>query len=78
MVDRNEMETLTASFRGALGTAQALVALEERMAALDIHTDIDAATLDELARLAHANAIAAQALRGFIGTMQARRGPGAA
>ena len=77
MVDRNEIDTLKASFRGALSAAKALGALEQRITALDSHGDIDAETLEELARLAHANGIAAQALRGFIATMQARRAAGA-
>ena len=73
MVDRNEIETLKASFRGAIGAATALGALDTRIAALDPNADVDAATLEELARLAHANAVAAQALRGFVGTIQTRR-----
>lgn len=71
------METLKASFRGALGAASALAAFEDRIVSLDVRADIDAATLDEIARVAHANGVAAQALRGFIGTMQARRAAGA-
>ncbi|OFW06874.1 MAG: hypothetical protein A3H96_14520 [Acidobacteria bacterium RIFCSPLOWO2_02_FULL_67_36] len=77
MVDRNEIETLKASWRGALSAAHALAALEDRVVGLDPHADLDAAALEELARLAHANGLAAQALRGFIETMRARRAAGA-
>ena len=74
MTDRNEIETLKASFRGALSAAEPLAALNAKVQALDPHGDVAAADLEELARLALAHAIAAQALRGFIETMRTRRG----
>jgi hypothetical protein len=74
MTDWNEMEALKASFRGALGASEALAALKDGIAALDSHADIAADDLDQLARLTLAHAIAAQALRGLVVTMQDRRG----
>jgi hypothetical protein len=74
MTDRNEIETLKASLRGALAAAEPLAALSGKVQALDPHGDVAAADLEELARLALAHAIAAQALRGFIETMRTRRG----
>ena len=78
MTDLIEIETLKASYRGARAASDALAALRARIEGLDSHGDIDPAMLEEIARVAHAHAVAAQALRGFIGTMQARRGAGAA
>jgi hypothetical protein len=73
MTDRNEMEALKASFRGALSTAETLAALQDKVAALDPAGDISADDLEELARATLANAIAAQALRGLVDTMRNRR-----
>lgn len=78
MADVNEMEALKASFRGALSTADTLAALKDKLTGLDSHAEIAAEDLDELGRLTLAHAIAAQALRGFVVTMQTRRGAGAA
>lgn len=78
MTDVNELEALKASFRGALGTADRLLDLKAMVAALDAQADIAAEDLEELGRVTLAHAIAAQALRGFVVTMQTRRGLGAA
>ena len=73
MTDRNEMEALKASFRGALSTADTLAALHDTVARLDPAGDISADDLEELARVTLAHAIAAQALRGLVDTMRTRR-----
>ena len=78
MSDVNELEALKASFRGTLAATERLAGLWERVAALDPHADIAAADLEELGRVSLAHAVAAQALRGFVVTMQTRRGVGAA
>jgi hypothetical protein len=73
MADSSEIEALKASFRGALVTAGSLEALEDQVAALDSRTGISADALDELARVTLAHAVAAQALRGLVEGMRARR-----
>jgi HAMP domain-containing protein len=73
MADSNEIEALKASFRGALGTAAALAALEDRVLALDPRGDIPAEDLDELGRVTLAHAVSSQALRGLIESIRARR-----
>jgi hypothetical protein len=78
MSDSNEIEALKASMRGTRAAADALAAVAGTVEGLDPHAEIDAAQLEELARLSLANAIAAQALRGLVGTMLARRGMTAA
>ena len=74
MADVTEIAALKASLRGALATADALEALKERVEAIDPHGDIVAADLEELSRVTAAHAIASSALRGFVNTMNARRG----
>lgn len=78
MSDVNEMEALKASFRGAVSAGERLLEFRDRVAALDPHAEISAQDLDELGRVTLAHAIAAQALRGFVVTIQTRRGAGAA
>jgi HAMP domain-containing protein len=73
MADSNEIEALKASFRGALSTAAALAALEDRVLALDPRADIPAEDLDELGRVTLAHAVSSQALRGLIESIRARR-----
>lgn len=73
MADSNEIEALKASFRGALSTAAALAALEDRVLALDPRADFPAEDLDELGRVTLAHAVASQALRGLIESIRARR-----
>lgn len=74
MSNPNEIAALKASFRGAVGTAQTLAALAERIEALDPAGDVPADVLDELARVTAAHAIASAALRGLVNTIAARRG----
>jgi hypothetical protein len=74
MSDPTEIEALKASLRGAISTAEALHDVAARVEQVDPHTDVAAGDLEELARLALANAIAAQALRGLVDTMLRRRG----
>jgi hypothetical protein len=74
MTDTNEIEALKASLRGALSAAETLAQVKEQVLAIDPRGDVDAAVLEELARVSLAHAIAAQALRGLIDTMRARRG----
>ncbi len=78
MTDPNELEALKASFRGALGTAAALEALKDKVAALGPNHDIAAVELEELARVTLAHAVSSQALRGLVETMRVRRETGAA
>jgi hypothetical protein len=73
MTDPNEISALKASFRGALHTADALHALQDRVEALDVHSDVTAADLEELSRITAAHALASAALRGLVNTMIARR-----
>ena len=74
MTDHNEIRALKASFRGAMDTAASLASLAERIEGLDDHAEIDAGLLEEFARVAGGHSVAAAALRGFIATMQTRRG----
>jgi hypothetical protein len=74
MADSNELEALKASFRGAIGTAAALDALKDKVAALDPHSDIGLEDLEELSRVTLAHAVSSQALRGLVESMRARRG----
>ncbi len=67
------MEALKASFRGALSTTDGLLALKDRVLALDPSGDISPPDLEELAAATLAHAVAAQALRGLVETMRARR-----
>jgi hypothetical protein len=73
MTDPNELAALKASFLGALATASALEPLKDRVAALKPEGDLEAADLEELARVTLAHAVSAQALRGLIETIRARR-----
>ena len=73
MADSNEIEALKASFRGALSTAAALAALEDRVLALDSRADIPAEDQDELGRVTLAHAVSSQALRALIESIRARR-----
>jgi hypothetical protein len=74
MVDLHEIDALKASIRGARHSNDALAALAARIDALDPHTDVSEADLDDLHRVSLAHALASQALRGFVETMQKRRG----
>jgi hypothetical protein len=73
MADPQEITALKASFRGALGTAEALAALTTRIEALGPTDEPSPADLEDLARITAAHATASAALRGFVGTMIARR-----
>jgi hypothetical protein len=73
MTDRNELQALQASFRGALATSAALGALAGTIEALTPDDEISRADVEELARVALAHAVASQALRGLVETMRARR-----
>ena len=73
MSDANEIRALKASFLGALDTAAALAALNERVQALDEHAEISAQDLEDLARVSAGHAIASAALRGLVNTMRIRR-----
>jgi len=73
MTDLTEIEALKASFRGALSTAAALAALEQRVMALDPRAEMPGEDLEELGRVTLAHAVSSQALRGLIESMRARR-----
>lgn len=77
MADSNEIAALKASFRGALGTAAALQALQAKVEGIDPAADIAPGDLEELARVTAAHAIASSALRGLVVTMMTRRGASA-
>jgi len=75
MTDVTEVDALKASLRGARNAASALGEIATRVDAVDAHqTDVSDADLDALQHLTLANAIAAQALRGFVESMLKRRG----
>ena len=75
MADLTEIDALKASLRGARNTAAALADVAKRVEAVDAHqSDVADADLDALQSLTLANAIAAQALRGFVEAMLKRRG----
>ena len=75
MADVTEIEALKASLRGARHAALALSAVATRLDTIDPHrADVPDADLDALQHLALANALAAQALRGFVESMLKRRG----
>jgi len=73
MEDRNELEALRASLRGAIAAAGGLQALAARLDAADAAGDPDRALLDDIQRLAAANAVAAHALRGLVESLLRRR-----
>ena len=75
MADVTEIDALKASLRGARHAASALGEVAARVDGVDAHqADVSDADLDVLRDLTLANAIAAQALRGFIESMLKRRG----
>jgi len=74
MADLTEIGALKASLRGARSAAAALGDVAGRIESADPHADVPDADLDELHRLTHANAVAAQALRGLVESMLKRRG----
>lgn len=73
MSDPNEIAALKSAFRGAIGTAAALAAIENRIENLDPVAEVGADDLEELARVTAAHAIASAALRGLVVTMVTRR-----
>ena len=74
MIRRASALALTASFRGAVKTADALAALAPGIEALEPQVEFPAGELEELSRVTAAHAIASAALRGRVTTMLARRG----
>jgi len=75
MADVTEIEALKASLRGARNAASALADVAKRVDAVDPRqADVADADLDTLQNLSLANALAAQALRGFVESMLKRRG----
>ena len=73
MADVNEIRALKASLRGAIDTAHALSAMQQKVESLDDHGEPTAELLDELSRVSTAHAVASNALRGLIDTMLKRR-----
>jgi len=73
MADVNEIRALKASFLGALEAARALEAIKSRVTEIEAEADIAPGDLEELGRLTLAHAVAAQALRGLVEAMRARR-----
>jgi hypothetical protein len=74
MADLTEIAALRASLRGARSAATALGDVAARVEAADPNADVAEADLEDLERLTLANAVAAQALRGFVESMLKRRG----
>ena len=75
MADVTEIEALKASLRGARSAAAALGEVAKRVESVDPHhADVADADLEALQSLTLANALAAQALRGFVESMLKRRG----
>jgi len=75
MADVTEIEALKASLRGARNAAAALADVAKRVDGVDARqSDVSEADLDVLQNLTLANALAAQALRGFVESMLKRRG----
>ena len=75
MADMTELEALKASLRGARNSVAALGEVAKRVDAADAHqSDVSEDDLELLQSLTLANAIAAQALRGFVESMLKRRG----
>ena len=72
MNDRNEWQALKSSYRGALATAAGLSGLAAKIDALATE-ELLQSDFEELARVTLAHAVAAQALRGLVETMRARR-----
>jgi hypothetical protein len=73
MSDPNEIAALKSSFRGAIGTAAALAALDSKIQNVDPVAGIGVEDLEELARVTVAHAIASAALRSLVAGMLARR-----
>jgi hypothetical protein len=75
MADVTEIEALKASLRGARSAASALGDVSKRVEAIDPrNADVSERDLQTLQDLTLANAVAAQALRGFVESMLKRRG----
>lgn len=75
MADVTEIDALKASLRGARSSAAALGEVARRVDAIDPRQgDVPDGDLDALQGLTLANAVAAQALRGFVESMLKRRG----
>ena len=74
MADVNEIRALKASLRGATDTASTLATLQQKVDALDEHSEVDAEVIEELARVTLAHALASNALRGLVDGMRTRRG----
>jgi hypothetical protein len=75
MADVTEIDALKASLRGARNAAAAMSEIARRVDAIDPHHgDVPDSDLDALQGLTLANAVAAQALRGFVESMLKRRG----
>ena len=75
MADMTEIEALKASLRGARNAVAAFAEVAKRVDAVDPHqSDVPENDLELLQSLTLANAIAAQALRGFVESMLKRRG----
>lgn len=73
MSDVNEIRALKASLRGAIDTARAVNAVQQKVDALDDHGEPTPELLEELSRVSTAHAVASNALRGLIDTMLKRR-----
>ena len=75
MADVTEIEALKASLRGVRNATAALADVAKRVEGIDPHqADIGGDDLQTLQQLTLANAVAAQALRGFVESMLKRRG----
>ena len=75
-MDANEIRALKASFLGALESGRALEAIQSKVMNIDANADVADDDLEELGRLTLAHGVSAQALRGLVEAMRARRDVG--
>lgn len=71
MTDSNGTEALKAAFRGALSTAEALAALNDKVMAFDPASPVSGEDLEVLGRVTLAHAVSSQALRALVETLRA-------
>jgi hypothetical protein len=75
-MDANEIRALKASFLGALESGRAIEAIKSKVMDIDPSAEVADDVLEELGRLTLAHGVSAQALRGLVEAIRARRGVG--
>ena len=76
MPDANEIRALKASLLGALESGRAIEAIKSKVMDIDPNAEVADDVLEELGRLTLAHGVSAQALRGLVEAIRARRGVG--